>query len=74
MITLIDWVTVLGPTWHKIGHLGDILQAKVMEKLNLTQQKHTFTNQKKRTATQNKHEKQASSPPMTSGLETDRAF
>jgi len=28
-----------------------------MEKLNLTQQKHTFTNQKKRTTTQNKHKK-----------------
>jgi len=26
-----------------------------MEKLNLTQQKHTFTNQKKCTTTQNKH-------------------
>jgi len=26
-----------------------------MEKLNLTQQKHTFTNQKKCTATQNKN-------------------
>ena len=28
-----------------------------MEKLNLTQQKHTFTNQKKYTTTQNKHKK-----------------
>jgi len=28
-----------------------------MEKLNLTQQKHTFTNQKKCTTTQIKHEK-----------------
>jgi len=28
-----------------------------MEKLNLTQQKHTFTNQKKCTATQNKNKK-----------------
>jgi len=28
-----------------------------MEKLNLTQQKHTFTDQKKCTATQNKHKK-----------------
>jgi len=26
-----------------------------MEKLNLTQQKHTFTNEKKCTTTQNKH-------------------
>jgi len=26
-----------------------------MEKLNLTQEKHTFTNQKKCTTTQNKH-------------------
>ena len=38
--TLIDW-SVLCPTWHKIGHFGDVPQ------LNLTQQKHTFTNQKK---------------------------
>jgi len=28
-----------------------------MEKLNLTQQKHAFTNQKKCTTTQNKHQK-----------------
>jgi len=28
-----------------------------MEKQNLTQQKHTFTNQKKCTTTQNKHKK-----------------
>jgi len=28
-----------------------------MEKLNLTQQKHAFTNQTKRTTTQNKHKK-----------------
>jgi len=28
-----------------------------MEKLNLTQQKHTFTNQKKFNTTQNKHKK-----------------
>jgi len=28
-----------------------------MEKLNLTQQKHIFTNQKKCTTTQNKHKK-----------------
>jgi len=28
-----------------------------MEKLNLTKQKHTFTNQKKCTTTQNKHRK-----------------
>jgi len=28
-----------------------------MEKINLTQQKHTFTNRKKCTTTQNKHKK-----------------
>jgi len=28
-----------------------------MKKQNLTQQKHTFTNQNKRTTTQNKHKK-----------------
>jgi len=46
---LIDWVVVLRPTWHKIGHFGDIPKPNSwlgMEKLNLTQQNHTFTNQK----------------------------
>jgi len=49
---------VLHPTWHKTGHLGDVPQANPlagMEKLNLTKQKHTFTNQKKCIITQNKH-------------------
>jgi len=58
---LIDWVKVLRPTWHKIGHFGDVpsqpISWLVIEKLNLTQQKHTFTNQKKCTTTQNKHKK-----------------
>jgi len=43
-----------------------------MEKQNLTQQKHTFTNEKKRITTQNKHKKLK--PPMTSGLETERTY
>jgi len=37
------------------GHFGDVRQASLlvdMEKLNLIQQKHTFTNQKKCTTTQ----------------------
>jgi len=42
---LIDWVKVLHPTRHKIGHFGDIPQTKLSllgtEKLNLIQQKHT---------------------------------
>jgi len=40
---------------HKIGHFGDVSQPISwlgMEKLNLPQQKHTFTNQKKCTTTQ----------------------
>jgi len=38
----------LCPTRHKIGHFGDVLPKKslgvVSKKLNLTQQKHTYTN------------------------------
>ena len=46
----------------KLGHFGDMPQANLltwygMEKLNLTQQKHAFTKQKKCTTTQNKHKK-----------------
>jgi len=44
---------VLCPTRHNIGHFGPVPQAK----LNLTQQKHTFTNQKKCITTQNKQKK-----------------
>jgi len=57
---LIDWVVLLRPTWHKIGHFDDVLQANLLAwyaKLNLTQLKHTFTNQKKCTSTQNKYKK-----------------
>ena len=48
---VIDWVKVLRPTRHKIGHFKHVLQIPQanllvgMEKLNLTQQKHAFTNQ-----------------------------
>jgi len=35
-----------------------------MEKLNLTQQKHTFTNQKKCTTTQDKHKKMKLKPGL----------
>jgi len=53
-----DWllVKVLRPTRHKIGHFRDVSQANLLacyEKQNLTQQKHTYTNQKKCTTTQN---------------------
>jgi len=54
---------VLPPTWHKIGHFGDIpkpISWLGMEKLNLTQQKHAFSNQKKCTTTQNKHKTSSS--------------
>ena len=63
---LIDWVNVLRPIQHKIGHFGDVTQANLfpkpiswlrMEKQNLTQQKPAITNQKKCTTTQNKHKK-----------------
>jgi len=43
---LINWVKVLRPTRHKIGHFGDVPQANLLAcygKLNLTQQMHTFT-------------------------------
>jgi len=45
---------------NKTGHFGDVPQTSAwlgMEKQNLTQQKLTFNNQKKCTATQNKHTK-----------------
>jgi len=44
---LIDWVKVLRPTRYKMGYFGDILSQSlgiVLKKLNLTQQKHTYTN------------------------------
>ena len=51
----------LRPTRHKIRHdFGDIPQANLLAwygKLNLTQWKYTFTNQKKRITTQNKCKK-----------------
>jgi len=44
-------VKVSHPTRHKIGHFGDVPQANLLawygKKQNLTQQKHTFTNQNK---------------------------
>jgi len=59
IITELYSVKVLHPTRHKTGHFGDIPHKPIswlgMQKLNLTQQKHTFTNQKKCTTTQNKH-------------------
>jgi len=48
-------VKVLSPTQHKIGHFGDPVSWLGIEKQNLTQQKHTLTNQKKCTTTQYKH-------------------
>jgi len=60
LLPLIDWVKVLRPTRHKKGHLGDIPEPIAwfgMEKLKLTQQKHTFTDRNKHTTTQNKHNK-----------------
>jgi len=48
-----------------------------MEKLNLMQQKHIFTNQKKCTTTHNKHKKLKPglvAAYTTSGLETERVY
>jgi len=49
------------PLDTKMGHFGDIPQAHLLawyrKKQNLTQQKHTFTNPKKCTTTQNEHKK-----------------
>jgi len=63
------------PTRHKTGHFGDVSPSQslglVWKKLNLTQrQKHTFTNQKKSSTTQNKHKNysQVESPFMTSSM------
>jgi len=46
---LTDWVHVLHPIWHKIGHFGDILPSQsfgiVLKKLNLTKQKQTIQEQ-----------------------------
>jgi len=46
--SLIDWVRVSHPNWHKIRHFGDVLHSQslgiVLKKLNLTEQKHTYTN------------------------------
>ena len=54
-------VKVLRPTGHRIGHIGVVPQANLLawygNKQNLTQQKHTFTNQNKCTRTQNRHKK-----------------
>jgi len=60
LTTLIDWVVVLRPTWHKIGHFGDVPQDNLVAwygktKPNTT--KHTFAIKKKCTTTQNKHKK-----------------
>jgi len=43
-----------------------------MEKQNLTQQKHTFTNQNKCTTTQNKHKKLK--PGLVASYEMDRTY
>jgi len=54
----IDWVKVLHPTWHNTGHFGDVPQANLLAWYGTTKPnttKHTFTNQKKYTTTQNKH-------------------
>jgi len=54
---MIDRVVVLRPTQHKTGYVGHVPQAKGMEKLTQTQQKHAVTSQNIRITTQNKHKK-----------------
>ena len=48
LLKLIDWAKVLRSTRHKISHFGDVLPSQslgiVLNKLNLTQQKHKYTN------------------------------
>jgi len=57
-LELIDSGVVLRPARHKIGYFGDVVEANLlglgMEKLNLTQQKHTFT---KKCTTKQTHKK-----------------
>jgi len=52
---------VLRPFRHKIGHFGDVSPSQslglVWKKLNLTQQKHVFTSQKKCITTQTQKQK-----------------
>ena len=57
--TALGWLSCgFTSTRHKTGHFGDVSPSQslglVWKKLNLTQQKHAFTNQKKCSATQNK--------------------
>ena len=51
-IQFTDWVKVLHTTRHKTGPLGDDLHSQslgiVLKKLNLSQQKHTYTNNPKK--------------------------
>jgi len=52
---------VLLPTQNKIGHFGDVSPCQslglVRKKLNLTQQIHAFTSQKKCATTQDKYKR-----------------
>ena len=50
-------------------HFGDAPQATLLEKLNLTQQKHTFTNQKKCTTIQNKHTQKKLKPGLVASYD-----
>ena len=57
-----DCVVVLRPARHKIAHFGDASHKSISrlgteKKLNLTQRKHAFVNQKKCTTTHKKHKK-----------------
>ena len=52
-VRLIDWVVVLRPTRHKIGHFGDVSPSQSLG--FVTHDKSTHSPVKKCTTTQNKH-------------------
>ena len=62
-VFILDWLihSVWFPIQHRIGHFGDVSLGQslglVLKKLNLTQQRYAFTNQKKCTRTRNKRKK-----------------
>ena len=73
---LIDWVGVLRPTWHRIGHFGDVFRSQslslVLKKLNTTKASNTGIKWSKLTQKThimlnlNKHTKMKSKPKPTS--------
>ena len=58
--TLSDWVKVLHPTRHNIGHFGDVLPSQslglVLKKLNLTQESKQYRKRMAKTHTRSNRE------------------